>query len=130
MIKLWSLILPTVQTEAGVIWAATDQNVFDQVGLPVGDTGLSSYLVTADEADMSVVFVQKRDHAGLPSVECSFRAKPGYNVATLALSLGGGGHPAASGCTIPGLLTETVPQVIQLMKVAREEQHAQLSYVS
>ncbi len=44
MIKLWSLILPTVQTEAGVIWAATDQNVFDQVGLPVGDTGLSSYL--------------------------------------------------------------------------------------
>jgi phosphoesterase RecJ-like protein len=130
MIKLWSLILPTIQLEDGVIWASTYQSTFDQVGLPVGDTGLSSYLVTADEAAMSAVFVQKLNPAGLPSVECSFRAKPSYNVATLALSLGGGGHPAASGCTILGTLDEVVPKVIGLMKAARQEQHAQLSYAS
>jgi phosphoesterase RecJ-like protein len=130
MIKLWSLILPTIQLEDGVIWAATDQSVFDQVGLPVGDTGLSSYLVTADEAAMSAVFVQKQDHAGLLTVECSFRAKPGYNVATLALSLGGGGHPAASGCTIPGALEDVAPRVVGQMKAARAEQHAQLFYAS
>jgi phosphoesterase RecJ-like protein len=128
MIKLWSLILPTVQLEDGVIWAAADQSVFDQAGLPVGDTGLSSYLVTADEADMSAVFVQKPDRAGLTSVECSFRAKPGYNVAQLALSLGGGGHPPASGCTVLGTLQEVVPHVVGLMKAARREQSAQLSY--
>jgi phosphoesterase RecJ-like protein len=90
----------------------------------VGDTGLSSYLVTADEAAMSAVFVQKQSPAGLPCVECSFRAKPGYNVATMALSLGGGGHPAASGCTIFGTLAEVVPHVIGLMKEARVEQFA------
>ena len=130
MIKLWSLILPTIELEDGVIWASTHQSAFDQVGLPLGDTGLSSYLVTADEAAMSAVFVQKLNPAGLPAVECSFRAKPGYNVATLALSLGGGGHPAASGCTILGALDEVVPKVIELMKTAREEQHAQLFYAS
>lgn len=129
MMKLWSLILPAVQLEDGVIWAATDHRVFDQVGLAVGDTGLSSYLVTADEAAMSAVFVEKPDVAGV-SVECSFRAKPGYNVATMALSLGGGGHPAASGCTILGTLTEVVPKVVALMKQARLEQAAQLSHVT
>src|SRR5690606_34053722 len=67
MIKLWSLILPTIQLEDGVIWAAADKTVFEQAGLPVGDTGLSSYLVTADEAAMSAVFVQKQDRAGLAS---------------------------------------------------------------
>jgi phosphoesterase RecJ-like protein len=127
MIKLWSRILPTIQLEDGVIWASTDKSVFDEAGLPVGDTGLSSYLVTADEAAMSAVFVQKPNPAGLPSVECSFRAKPGYNVAAMALSLGGGGHPAAAGCTILGTLTEVVPHVIGLMKAARAEQQAQLS---
>lgn len=128
MIKLWSLILPTIQIEEGVIWAATDASVFAQVGLSVGDTGLASYLVTADEAAISALFVQKPDRAGLIGVECSFRAKPGYNVAKLALSLGGGGHPAASGCTILGTLEEVVPRVIELMKVARQEQNTQLSH--
>jgi phosphoesterase RecJ-like protein len=124
MIKLWSLILPTIQLEDGVIWASTDQSVFEEVGLPIGDTGLSSYLVTADEAAMSAVFVQKQNPAGMLCVECSFRAKPGYNVAALALSLGGGGHPAASGCTILGSLAEVAPHVIGLMKAARAEQSA------
>jgi phosphoesterase RecJ-like protein len=125
MIKLWSEILPTIQLEDGVIWASTDQQTFDRAGLPVGDTGLSSYLVTADEADMSAVFVQKQNPAGLAAVECSFRAKPGYNVATLALNLGGGGHPAASGCTMLGTLDEVVPHIIGLMKAARAEQNDQ-----
>jgi phosphoesterase RecJ-like protein len=130
MIKLWSEVLPTIQLEEGVIWATTDQQSFDRAGLPVGDTGLSSYLVTADEADMSAVFVQKLNPAGLPAVECSFRAKPGYNVASLALSLGGGGHPAASGCTVLGTLDEIEPRVIALMKAARAEQLEQLFYAS
>jgi phosphoesterase RecJ-like protein len=129
MMKLWGLILPTVQLEDGIIWATADHRVFDEVGLAVGDTGLSSYLVTADEAAMSAVFVEKPDVAGV-SVECSFRAKPGYNVATMALNLGGGGHPAASGCTILGTLTEVVPKVVGLMKQARLEQAAQLFYVT
>ena len=130
MIKLWSLILPTIQLEDGVIWASTHQNAFEDVGLPVGDTGLSSYLVTANEAAMSAVFVQKTTPEGQPAVECSFRAKPGFNVATMAMSLGGGGHPAASGCTILGNLAEVEAQVIALMKAARAEQQMQLAHDS
>lgn len=128
LIKLWSLILPTVRLEEGVIWASADQPLFDQAGHPMTDIGLSGYLVTADEADMSAVFVEKRDEAnGTPAVECSFRAKPGFNVADLAFSFGGGGHPAASGCTLPGTLAEVEAQVIPAMQAARRTQWAALN---
>ncbi len=122
MIKLWSLLLPTIQLADGVIWATADQRVFDQAGLPVGDIGLSSYLVTADEAAMSAVFVEKPDPHGNPTVECSFRAKPGYNVAQLALHLGGGGHPAASGATVSGTLDQRVPEIVQALQAAGHAQ--------
>jgi phosphoesterase RecJ-like protein len=127
MIKLWSLLLPTAQLADGVIWAAADQAVFDQAGLPVGDIGLSSYLITADEAAMSAVFVEKPNGAGQPTVECSFRAKPGYSVAQLALGLGGGGHPAAAGCTVAGTLATIVPAVVAQMQAERRAQAAALA---
>jgi phosphoesterase RecJ-like protein len=122
MIRLWSLLLPTVQLDDGVIWATADERVFAQAGLPVGDIGLSSYLVTADEAAMSAVFVEKPDEQGNPTVECSFRAKPSYSVAQVALALGGGGHPAAAGATVAGTLAQRVPEIVQTLQTARQAQ--------
>lgn len=49
-------------------------------------------------------------------VECSFRAKPGFNVSDLAFSLGGGGHPPASGCTVPGTLDQVTAKVVPMLK--------------
>ncbi|HXF64132.1 MAG TPA: DHHA1 domain-containing protein, partial [Caldilineaceae bacterium] len=64
----------------------------------------------------------KVDEAVGLAVECSFRAKPGFDVAQLAFSFGGGGHPPASGCTIPGALAEVTAQVIPALKAARRMQ--------
>lgn len=125
MIKLWSLILPTVRLQDGVIWATATPDVFVKSGHPAGDIGLASYLVTADEADMSAVLIQLADEKGSPSVECSFRAKPGYDVSKVAFALGGGGHPAAAGCTVPGTLEEVTPRVLADLQQARREQAAQ-----
>jgi phosphoesterase RecJ-like protein len=119
LIKLWGLILPTVQLEDGVIWATADQTLFARAGMEVTDISLSSFLVTADEADMSAVLVEKLDGQGRSVVECSFRAKPGFDVAQLAFQFGGGGHPPASGCTVPGSLLQVVAQVIPALKAAR-----------
>lgn len=125
LIKLWSLILPTIHLEEGVIWAIAEQSLFDLAGFPMNDISLSSFLVTADEADMSAVLVEKRDEiTGEPAVECSFRAKPGFNVAELAFAFGGGGHAPASGCTLLGTLTEVEAAVIPAMQAARREQAA------
>ena len=50
------------------------------------------------------------------------RAKPGFDVSRLAFSFGGGGHPAASGCTVKGTLPDVIAQVTPVMKAARRSQ--------
>lgn len=125
LIELWGKVLPRVRLEAGVIWAAITNEDFASTGYVHNDVGLSSYLVTADEADLSVVFTEAANEAGAPAVECSFRSKPGFDVSRIAFTLGGGGHPAASGCTLPGKLAEVEAHVVTLLKQARREQLAQ-----
>jgi nanoRNase/pAp phosphatase (c-di-AMP/oligoRNAs hydrolase) len=44
------------------------------------------------------------------------------------LKLGGGGHPAAAGCTILGTLAEVEAQVVMQMKAIRAEQYAQRNH--
>ena len=69
-----------------------------------------------DEADISAVFTETTTGDDVPVVECSFRAKPGFDVSQVAFSLGGGGHPAASGCTIPGPLPDAIARVIPALQ--------------
>ena len=71
---------------------------------------------------MSAVFSETVTHKGQPAVECSFRAKPGFDVSQLAYSYGGGGHPPASGCTLPGTLSEVMAVVVPAMKQTRQNQ--------
>jgi phosphoesterase RecJ-like protein len=65
-----------------------------------------------DEADLSAVFVEKDDGR----VEVGLRARAPFDVAGIALSLGGGGHPAAAGCTIDGPLEAAVKRVVAALK--------------
>lgn len=104
-VELWKRVLPSVRLERGLIFATIRQGDISSVGLVnMTDGGLVSYLVNVDKAYISVVFKE------LPNsqVEVAFRAKPGYDVASLALQLGGGGHTLASGCTVHG-----TPQQVQ-----------------
>jgi hypothetical protein len=45
-------------------------------------------------------------------------ARPGYDVAAVALSLGGGGHPQAAGCKLPGPMAEAEARVLPLAQAA------------
>ena len=117
VIKLWGMALSDVHLEEGVIWSAVTLQDAKQAG--ANDISLSGFLVTADEADISAVFTEKCGSEGVPVFECSFRAKPGFDVSAVAFSLGGGGHPAASGCTVPGPLPDVIDRVIPALKTAR-----------
>jgi len=121
LIKLWGMVLPNVRLEDGVIWVTISQADFASTGHDHNDIGLSSFLVTADEADISAVFTEVAHHDGHPAVECSFRAKAGFDVSSVAFTLGGGGHPAASGCTLPGTLAEVEAQVVPLLMQTRRQ---------
>lgn len=123
LIKLWGSVLSTVDLADGVIWATVSQAQFQASGYGSdNDLYLSSMLVATIEADMSATFAEKSDAAGQAVVECSFRAKPGFDVATLAFELGGGGHPPASGCTLPGTLGDVSRRVVGLLQDARRQQ--------
>lgn len=122
VLQLWGRALSDMQLEDGVIWAVVTQEDLKAVSDENGDAQLSSTLVTAAEADMSAVFTERVGDDGRLRVECSFRAKPGFNVGDVALSFGGGGHAPASGCTIDGALESVTATVVQALKEARSEQ--------
>jgi phosphoesterase RecJ-like protein len=83
-----------------------------------GDGGLVGTLITAYEVDVAVVFVEVNSG----EIEIGMRGKPGYDVSQVALELGGGGHPAAAGCTLPGPMRDAVSRVLpRLKQVVREK---------
>ncbi len=128
LLKLWGQVLPALHLEDGVIWTTVSREQYAASGYDSNsDLNLSSMLVSTIGADMSATFAEKTDENGQPVVECSFRAKPGFNVSDLAFALGGGGHPPASGCTLPGGLDEVTERVVGLMKEAHHEQASQSS---
>jgi phosphoesterase RecJ-like protein len=126
LVTLWGTVLADVHLADGVIWATVSQAQFAESGYDSdSELSLSSLLVATIEADMSATFAEKADDQGATVVECSFRAKPGFDVATLAFELGGGGHPPASGCTLPGALDEVSQQVVGLLQEERRRQLAE-----
>ncbi|MBV7332792.1 DHH family phosphoesterase [Chloroflexi bacterium TSY] len=118
VLQLWGSALSNAQLEDGVIWVTISQNQMNAIGNPTADLQLSSTLLTAAEANVSASFRETKDDAGNPAVICSFRARPGYNVADLALELGGGGHPGAAGCQVAGVLEEVAARIVTLLKMA------------
>ncbi|MYD11399.1 MAG: bifunctional oligoribonuclease/PAP phosphatase NrnA [Chloroflexi bacterium] len=114
-VELWKRALQSVTLDRGLIWATIRQCDIDRVGLKTAsDGGLVSYLVNVVQAKVSVVFRELPDN----KVEVGFRAKPGYDVASLALELGGGGHTLASGCTLNGSLQQAQSTVLPLARRA------------
>ncbi len=113
--QLWSRVLPSMQLENGVISADITQADITAVGLPeMTDGGLAEFMATANEAYISVVFKQLPD----AKTEVSFRSKPGFDVGSVAFSLGGGGHRQASGATVEGDLAAVRARVMPLLHTA------------
>ena len=114
-IQLWKNALATVEMRGEVIAATITQANLREANISdMTDGGLVGLLNTVNEAMIAVVFKELSDG----SVELSFRCKPGYDVAQVAFSLGGGGHKQASGATIPGPLDAAQERVLALLQAA------------
>ena len=119
LIRLYGQVLPRVSLEDGVIWLSVTEDDYTNTGADFNNySGLSSYLVQADEACISAVFKELEPNV----VECSFRSVPGFDVSAVAFALGGGGHVQASGCTVHGkLLADLEKEVVVMLKKQVEE---------
>jgi len=71
--------------------------------------GIINYPRSIPGVEVAVFFKETEDGKG---VHVSFRSKSNVNVAEIASSLGGGGHPRASGAFLPGSVQEVSNKVL------------------
>jgi bifunctional oligoribonuclease and PAP phosphatase NrnA len=118
VLRLWGAALNRLRIEDGVISVAVSQAMRREAGLRDDETGeLVSQLITANEARVAAVF----NEVDGGTVKVSLRARRGYDVANVALSLGGGGHPQAAGCELRGTLEEVQNRLQPLLQAAAEQ---------
>jgi phosphoesterase RecJ-like protein len=119
VLRLWGMALARMQTRGPILWSAVTQKMRAETGVNEnGDGGLVNALVSANEAAVAALFVEKDDN----QIEVGLRAKPGYDVSQVALALGGGGHPQAAGCTLSGPLEIVQERVLVALEEALARQ--------
>ncbi|WP_322797737.1 bifunctional oligoribonuclease/PAP phosphatase NrnA [Thermoflexus sp.] len=123
-VRLFGQALVGVQVESGVIWTVITREMRAASGLThANDLSLSSFLIGVEEARIAAVFTERDDG----KVEVSMRARPGYDVARVALAFGGGGHPPAAGCLLPGPMEEVIPLILAALKTAARDSQGETS---
>jgi len=118
VVKVWQKVLPSIKLDKGVISAVIRREDLQVDGLdPDEEIGLVGWLRQVDEAMVGVVFTEQEDG----TVKLSMRSKRGYDVAQVALMLGGGGHKQASGATVVGSLDAVRDRVMPLLIAAVQQ---------
>lgn len=86
------------------------KNVNAQMG---DDEGLVEIERDIEGVEVAVLLKEKE---GANGYKASLRSKENVNVSNVCLLLGGGGHPRAAGCFVPGNLKEVKEKVINAIK--------------
>ncbi len=113
-VKLLGLCLNTLQLHANGKIATLDlpKRFFAESGASPEDTeGIVNYGRNIDTVLVSALLKESDGNA----TRVSMRAKPGVDVQKVASMFGGGGHKAASGCTIPLPLAEAKVKLLSLL---------------
>jgi phosphoesterase RecJ-like protein len=118
-LKLQAGGLVSAHIDQGVAHAAVTRKLRKELGVrdERGDGGLVGTMITANEVDIAAVFVEQANG----DIEVGMRAAPGFDVSQVAITLGGGGHPAAAGCTVSGPMRDAVNRVLPLLHEAAQK---------
>ncbi len=123
MLHLWGQAMGSLQLDGQVVSVDITQENYRTAGVrEVTDGGLVGLLNTVDEAMIAVTFKELPDER----VEIGLRSKFGFDVGSVALGLGGGGHPQAAGATVAGMLAEVRARVMPLLHEAAAAGEARL----
>lgn len=92
-----------------IAYLAVTRQMMEETGTGVEDTQeLVNYARNLAGVEVGVMFREERDN----EIKVSLRAKQEVNVSQIAAQFGGGGHPRAAGCTVPGPLDKAIRQVL------------------
>ena len=96
-----------------IMWTEVTRSMRQRWGLGENsDSGLANFLSGVRGSKVVIVFTERDD--GI--IDVGMRSVPGYDVATVALKLGGGGHPQAAGCTLGGDMPAVQARVLEEVK--------------
>lgn len=114
-IKLLGLALTTLELHADdkVATIELPRRFFAEAGATPEDTeGIVNYGRNIEGVLVSALLKEGNDG----QTRASLRAKPGVDVQKIAAVFGGGGHAAASGCTIPLPMAEAKAKLLGLLR--------------
>jgi phosphoesterase RecJ-like protein len=114
-IKLLGLCLSTLEVspDGKIATIELPKHFFADAGATPEDTeGIVNYGRSIDGVVVSALLKEVDDK----STRVSLRAKPGIDVQAVASMFGGGGHKAASGCTMPFGLAEAKKKLIGILE--------------
>lgn len=112
-VRLLGMCLDTLELTADgkIATMLLRTDFFARAGATSEDTeGIVNYGRTIDSVLVSALLKE-----GKGGTRTSLRAKPGVDVQKIAAMFGGGGHAAASGCTIPLPLEEAKARLVELL---------------
>ncbi|MFQ5855907.1 MAG: bifunctional oligoribonuclease/PAP phosphatase NrnA [Anaerolineae bacterium] len=116
-LRLLGQALEAMHRSDRIIWSHVTQDMFRRCNARAEDANsIINLLNSTREADMAILFREDADG----SVDVGFRSKPGVNVSEIAVALGGGGHPQASGCRLSGPLPEVREFVLATVRAMRD----------
>lgn len=122
-VRYWGCGLTKIKRDDGIVWTTLTRDDRRKVGYPgKDDADLVNVLSSIEDAEIAITFIEQRD-----SIKVSWRARPGLDVAGVALEFGGGGHKAASGADISGSLPEVEEKVLAATKEMLFEKSKRLS---
>lgn len=107
--EFWRIGMNHMRIEDGLAWSYILASEKEAAGIESDETnGFTSYMGNTTGIKTSVFFIETDEK----KVKISWRSVPGYDVAKVAVSFGGGGHKAASGATINGPIDQAMLTVI------------------
>lgn len=109
--RYWGAGLSNLEQKNGIVWTVLTLEDRKRSGYGGNDDADLINLVSAiDGNKVGMIFVEQSDR----NVKISWRAlEPGVDVSKVAKHFQGGGHTAAAGADIPGVLSEIQPLVLQ-----------------
>jgi bifunctional oligoribonuclease and PAP phosphatase NrnA len=110
---LWQKGLNNMRLEDGLLWTSITHKERQEIGhLANSSSGLINVMAEVYQSAVTAVLLEMANG----KISVSFRCRPPFSVADLALNLGGGGHTLAAGCTLDGPLQTAEQLVVALGK--------------
>ncbi len=120
-LRLMGQTLSALQVDMGgkVAYAVISRQDLERTGaIPQDSEDLVDFTVSLRGVEVGMLFIEQ----ARGGVKVSFRSRNGIDCARLAATLGGGGHRAAAGATLPDALEVSVARALEAVRQALDHE--------